>query len=64
MIRNNSVKKNSDFLKDDFKSVMDSYFNPYEYNLESNTNYDINKDQIAMKSKSHSERNLTKRLVK
>ena len=53
MISNNDIYKSSDFLKEDFKSVMNSYFNPFEYNLESNLNYEINTDKIMMKSKNH-----------
>lgn len=64
MIRNNNFYKSSDFLKDDFKSIMNSYFNPYEYNLESNYNHEYNSDQVAMKSKSHIDRKVTKKLVK
>ena len=53
MISNNDIYKGSDFLKEDFKSVMNSYFNPFEYNLESNLNYEINTDKMLMKSKNH-----------
>ena len=53
MISNNDIYKSSDFLKEDFKNVMNSYFNPFEYNLESNLNYEINTDKLMMKSKNH-----------
>ena len=64
MIRNNNFNKCSDFLKDDFKSIMDSYFNPFEYNLESNYNHEFNSDKIAMKSKNHQVRKNIKNSVK
>ena len=52
--------KGQDFLNDSFKERMQNYFNPYEYNFESNfkdrPNYDI-----ARKSQSHSARNIIKK---
>lgn len=56
MIRNSNFNKCSDFLKNDFKEVMNSYFNPFEFNLESNYNYELNSDKMAMRSKNHAER--------
>ena len=53
MLRNNSFYKSSDILNDNYKNRMNSYFNPYEYNIESNERDAINQDKLAMKSKSH-----------
>ena len=61
MLKNNNIYKSSDILKDDFVSRMNSYFNPYEYNFDSNNKNNLNNDINMMKSKSHLERNKTKK---
>jgi len=61
MLKNNNVYKSSDIVNDNFINRMNSYFNPYEYNLDSNLKNNINNDLISMKSKSHSERNKIKK---
>ncbi len=64
MIRNNNFYKSSDFLKEDFREIMNSYFNPFEYNLECNLNYESNSDKMALRSKSHLDRQKMKNNVK
>lgn len=53
MARNNSFYKGSDFLNEGYKNRMSNYFNPYEYNFESNLKDKENNDKVAMKSNSH-----------
>jgi len=55
MINNNFYKSN-DILNDSFRNRMNSYFNPYEYNLESNIKNNINMDLYVMKTKNHIDR--------
>lgn len=56
MIRNNNFYKGQDILNDSYKDRMFNYFNPYEYNFESNLKNEQNSDILAQKSKSHTER--------
>lgn len=56
MLSNNNFYKSSDITNNDYISRMNSYFNPYEYNLESNNKNIQNTDLILLKSKSHTER--------
>ena len=60
MLRNN-VYKSCDIMDNNYINRMNSYFNPYEYNLESNLKNEINSDLISMKSKEHIERKQIKR---
>ena len=60
MLKNNSFYRGSDLLLDDYRSKMNSYFNPYESNIESNQKDTLNNDKVAMKSKSHSIRKYSK----
>ena len=53
MLKNNYYKSSE--LEDDFMSRMKSYFNPYEYNLDSS--YKNNQKELeVMKSKIHNNR--------
>ena len=61
MIRNNNYYKSSDILKDTYKERMNSFFNPYEYNMERNDNFLVNSDEIASKSKNHEDRKRIKK---
>ena len=61
MLKNNTIYKSSDILNECFVNRMNSYFNPYEYNLESNIKNNLNNDLVSMKSKSHNERNKIKK---
>ena len=36
MIKNSSYYKSNDFLNNNYRNQLDSYFNPFEYNFESN----------------------------
>lgn len=56
MLSNNNFYKSSDITNNDYINKMNSYFNPYEYNLESNNKNIQNTDLILLKSKSHTER--------
>ena len=60
MLKNNFYKS-SDILNNAFTNRMNSYFNPYEYNLESTNKNNINSDISSMKSKSHLERKRIKK---
>jgi len=61
MLKGNNLYKDSDILDESFKSRMNSYFNPYEYNLDSTMKNDINMDMNLMKSKSHLNRKQIKK---
>lgn len=60
-MKNNSKYRGQDILNDSYRNIMLNYFNPYEYNLDSNLkdmeNYEISK----MKTKSHELRKKTKK---
>lgn len=56
MLSNNNFYKSSDISNDDYMNRMNTYFNPYEYNLESNNKNILNSDLSNLKSKSHIER--------
>ena len=56
MRRKNSFYKGIDLLNDNNRERMNNYFNPYEYNFESNNKDEINSDITCQKSKSHNER--------
>ena len=58
---NKSVYKNIDISDNSYKNKMNSYFNPYEYNFESNMKNNINMDEYMMKSKSHEIRQINKK---
>ena len=60
MLKNNYYK-NNDILDDSFKNRMNSYFNPYEYNWDSNIKNNINYDLQVMKSKNHNNRKKIKK---
>ena len=61
MIRNNSFYKSNDLLNESYLSRMKNYFNPYEYNLESNLKDQNNNDIKILHSKQHEFRNLKKK---
>ena len=61
MINNNSYYKGQDILENNYRMRMKSYFNPYEYNIESNLKDIKNSDILNQKSKSHIERNIVKK---
>lgn len=58
---NKSVYKNIDISDNSYRNKMNSYFNPYEYNFESNIKNNINMDEYVMKSKSHEIRKINKK---
>lgn len=58
---NKSVYKNIDISDNSYKNKINSYFNPYEYNFESNMKNNINMDEYMMKSKSHEIRQINKK---
>ena len=58
---NKSVYKNIDISDNSYKNKMNSHFNPYEYNFESNMKNNINMDEYMMKSKSHEIRQINKK---
>ncbi len=60
MLKNNSNYKNFDFLNENFRERMINYFNPYEYNFESNNKDKGNSDLNKMKSKDHLNRKINK----
>ncbi|MBE6156269.1 MAG: hypothetical protein E7161_00785 [Firmicutes bacterium] len=60
-MKNNSFYKGQDILNNNFRNIMNNYFNPYEYNFESNLKDEQNMDIINQKSKSHSERSTLKK---
>ncbi len=53
MLNKNSYYKSSDLLNEEYTSRMNSYFNPYGYNLESNLKDNVNQDIVKMRSKRH-----------
>ena len=61
MINKNSFYKGQDILNECFKVRMNNYFNPYEYNFESNIKDNENSDITSQKSKSHIERKQIKK---
>ena len=61
MIRSNSFYKGKDLLDDSYLSRMKNYFNPYEYNLESNLKDQSNNDLKILHSKSHEIRKFIKK---
>lgn len=60
MIRNNSFYKGKDLLDESYLSRMKNYFNPYEYNLESNLKDHDNNGAKVFYSKSHEIRKINK----
>ncbi len=52
MLKNKQIYKGSDFLNNNFKERMNNYFNPYEYNFESNLK-EYKNLEYNFKSKSH-----------
>lgn len=61
MLNNNNFYKSIDITDDNYISRMNNYFNPYEYNFESNNKNIRNNDLNNLKSKLHSERNKRKK---
>ena len=61
MLKNNSYYKSQDLLNSNYKNVMNNYFNPYEYNFESNLKDKENSDVIYQKSKSHNDRKVIRK---
>lgn len=61
MINKNSFYKGQDILNESFRVRMNNYFNPYEYNFESNIKDNENNDVTSQKSKSHIERKQIKK---
>ena len=61
MIRNNSFYKGKDLLDDSYLSRMKNYFNPFEYNLESNLKDQSNSDIKSLHSKLHEGRKVNKK---
>jgi len=61
MIRNNSFYKGQDVLSENYREKIQGYFNPYEYNIESNLKDKVNSDIICQKSKSHTDRKIMKK---
>lgn len=61
MLKNNSFYKGQDILNENFRVRMNNYFNPYEYNFESNLKDKENSDVINQKSKSHFDRKALKK---
>lgn len=61
MLRNNSYYKGQDILNDNYRERMHNYFNPYEYNFESNLKDKENSDVTLQKSKSHESRKKIKK---
>lgn len=57
---NGSFYKNSDFLNENYKNRMMNYFNPYEYNFESNLKDKENLIKQTIKSISHNDRCIKK----
>ena len=58
---NKKVYKNVDISDNSYINIMNSYFNPYEYNFESNLKDQSHKDLENFKTKSHIERNRLKK---
>ena len=61
MLKNSNIYKSNDILDDSFKNKMNSFFNPYEYNFESNIKNEVNMDINLLKTKSHIDRKQTKK---
>ena len=61
MLKNKSFYKGQDILNDNYKDRMNNYFNPYEYNFESNLKNKENSDITNQKSKSHNNRRMDKK---
>ena len=61
MIRSNSFYKGKDLLDESYLNRMKNYFNPYEYNLESNLKDQSNNDLKILHSKSHEIRKFIKK---
>ena len=61
MIRSNSFYKGKDLLDDSYLSRMKNYFNPFEYNLESNLKDQSDNDVKILHSKSHEIRKFIKK---
>ena len=60
MIKNGKLYKGCDILNNSYNEKINSYFDPFEFNLEkSDSNF--NSDLQMMKSKSHSERKIVKK---
>ena len=58
MINNNSFYKSEDILNNNSRVRMKGFFDPYEYNFESNYKDRLNSDEILQKSKNHTDRNI------
>lgn len=61
MIKSNSFYKGKDLLDDSYLSRMKNYFNPYEYNLESNLKNENNNNLKIFHSKPHEIRKINKK---
>ena len=61
MLSNKSFYKGQDILNDNVRNLMNNYFNPYEYNFESNLKDRENSDIKSQKSISHTERKISKK---
>ena len=61
MIRNNSFYKGKDLMDESYLTRMKNYFNPYEYNLESNLKDQSNNDIKILHSKPHEIRKYNKK---
>lgn len=61
MIKNNSFYKGQDIINNNVRNIMNNYFNPYEYNFESNLKDEQNRDITSKKSNSHSNRKSIKK---
>ena len=59
MLSNNNYYKNNDISYDN-RNNLKNYFNPYEYNFESNLKNQENMDLIKQKSSCHYERKVSK----
>ena len=60
MIRQNSFYKGQDISNCNQRNIMHNYFNPYEYNFESNLKDQENSDFMLQKSKNHNDRKIKK----
>jgi len=61
MLKNNSFYKGQDILNNNYRNIMNNYFNPYEYNFESNLKDKENSDVKLQKSQSHNDRKTLKK---
>ena len=61
MIKSNSFYKGKDLLDDSYLSRMKNYFNPYEYNLESNLKNESNNNLKVFHSEPHEIRKINKK---